>query len=55
MDYESDKEFEPGKIYKCSGPKTIEVLGNDGGTHPHEHGYGGGISDSINDLVPFPD
>ena len=55
MDYESDKEFDPGKIYKCSELKTIEVLGNDGGTHPHEHRYGGYISGSINDLVPFHD
>ena len=37
VDFESEEECEYGPIYKCSGLKTIEVLGNDGGTHPHEH------------------
>ena len=52
---ESEEEFEHRTIYKCSGLKTIEVLGNDAGTHPHEHRYGGGISGVIKELIPFLD
>ena len=44
-----------GEVNKFSGLKAIEVLGNDAGTHPHEHRYGSCIHGSVNDLVPFLD
>ena len=55
VNVESEEEFEHRTIYKCSGLKTIEVLGNDAGTHPHEHRYGGYISGVIKELIPFLD
>ena len=55
VNVESEEEFEHRIIYKCSGLKTIEVLGNDAGTHPHEHRYGGGISGAMKELIPFLD
>ena len=48
-------EEEEVVIYKYSGLKSIEVLGNDAGTHPHEHGYTGSVIDSTEHLIPFLD
>jgi hypothetical protein len=38
---------------KFSGLKHLEVLGNDGGSHPHEYGYTGILSNSMYAIIPF--
>ena len=48
-------EKEGDILYKFSGLKNIEVLGNDGERHPHWNGHSGFISGSMNSLIPFLD
>ena len=48
-------KFDHGPVYRLSGLKKIEILGNDGGTHPHEYGHTGYPAYDINSFIPFLD
>ena len=50
---DEDDEFDYSLFYKFSGLKKLELLANDGGTHPHEYGYEGYLSPHMSDLVQF--
>ena len=49
----SEEEFDASPFYKFAGFKQIELLGNNGGTGPHEYGYPGYLSHNIHDFIPF--
>lgn len=50
VDFDSE-EINP--FFKFSGFKRIELLGNDGGTRPHEHGYTGNLATPVYNFIPF--
>ena len=48
VDYDEINPF-----FKFSGFKRIELLGNDGGTRPHQHGYTGNLATHVYNFIPF--